>query len=356
MTRRQHELDGSRFWKLLRLTLPLLTLSASLLGQTPAFTSFDAPHAGTGADQGTYPVGINVNGVIAGLYIDNGNVKHGFLRQPNGTFTEFSPPHMADVNIYGLNRQGEVIGIGSTVLIPPYLYSGFLRNPNGSYAIFAPTGAKYTVPLGINDSGAIVGYYYDAAGTYHGFLRTVGNGITVIDNPDASTGSGNGTRASAINANGTIAGYYTDINTGTQRGFIRDSSGNFTNFDVAAISPVYPQVPSINLSGEVAGTYSDASNDIAGFVRDASGTVSDFSVPSSTLTIAYSMNDNGVIVGYWYNTEGNALAFERDAAGDFITFSAPKPHLFTLATGVNNSVRITGVWRDLKLVDHGFVQ
>jgi len=42
------------------------------------------------------------------------------------------------------------------------------------------------------DRGKFVGCYWDADGTYHGFPRKVGGIITVIDNPDAVSASGNG--------------------------------------------------------------------------------------------------------------------------------------------------------------------
>jgi hypothetical protein len=46
-------------------------------------TTFDAPGAGTGSGQGTFPNGhINDTGTITGYDVDNNNVRHGFLRSP----------------------------------------------------------------------------------------------------------------------------------------------------------------------------------------------------------------------------------------------------------------------------------
>ena len=53
------------------------------------FTTFDAPGAGTGSYQGTYPFAINPEGAITGLYVDASNMYHGFLRDRDGTFTTF---------------------------------------------------------------------------------------------------------------------------------------------------------------------------------------------------------------------------------------------------------------------------
>ena len=41
--------------------------------------TFDAPGAGTGQFQGTYPSAINNAGAIAGTVVDSNNVSHGFL-------------------------------------------------------------------------------------------------------------------------------------------------------------------------------------------------------------------------------------------------------------------------------------
>jgi hypothetical protein len=45
---------------------------------------FDVPGAGTGANQGTFPYGINPAGAIIGWYADVNNVNHGFLRDAWG--------------------------------------------------------------------------------------------------------------------------------------------------------------------------------------------------------------------------------------------------------------------------------
>ena len=52
---------------------------------------------------------------------------------------------------------------------------GFLRAPDGRFTTFDVPGRWQGTPghLGsINPAGAITGYYGDANGVYHGFLRT----------------------------------------------------------------------------------------------------------------------------------------------------------------------------------------
>jgi hypothetical protein len=52
-----------------------------LRNQQGAFSIFDVPGTGTGADQGTIPLGNNNPGAITGEYIDGNNVICGFLVQ-----------------------------------------------------------------------------------------------------------------------------------------------------------------------------------------------------------------------------------------------------------------------------------
>ncbi len=46
------------------------------------FTKFDPPGTGTIPFSGTFAYAINDGGVIAGNYLDNSNLNHGFLRSP----------------------------------------------------------------------------------------------------------------------------------------------------------------------------------------------------------------------------------------------------------------------------------
>src|SRR6516164_3722575 len=95
-----------------------------------SFTIFDAPGAGTAANQGTGGFGINPAGVITGFYIDTNNTMHGFVRAKHGDITTFDAP-----------------GAG--------------------------TGASQgTEPFANNPAGAATGFYIDADNVFHGFLRT----------------------------------------------------------------------------------------------------------------------------------------------------------------------------------------
>src|SRR5271170_3152092 len=150
------------------LALCMLGLGSTASAQKPRFVSFDAPGAdlNPGDYNGTYPSGINVWGVIAGTYQSADTVLHGFLRSPEGKFTTFQAP-----------------GADTTA---------------GSF--------NGTNPTSINDLGAITGYYYDASGVTHGFLRSPDGKFTSFDPPGVG---GFGTFPKVVNLEGTIVGNYT---------------------------------------------------------------------------------------------------------------------------------------------------
>jgi hypothetical protein len=90
---RANELSFCRSTMFLPIVIAVVFCVAPLAAQTPGFTSFDAPHAGTLFNTGTFAVKINASGMIAGYYIDESGWKsHGFIRKPDGTFTEFDVP------------------------------------------------------------------------------------------------------------------------------------------------------------------------------------------------------------------------------------------------------------------------
>jgi hypothetical protein len=97
------------------------------------FTTFDAPSAGTGPLQGTFPFGINPNGAITGFYTDEANVNHGFVRDKHGELVEFDVPGAGTgpgqgPNVYSIAPNGTVTGF---YLDPANVVHGFVRQANG---------------------------------------------------------------------------------------------------------------------------------------------------------------------------------------------------------------------------------
>src|SRR6266487_2166789 len=70
----------------------LIALAISIPLSAQTVTTFDAPGAGTGAFQGTYPFNVDPSGTIIGRTLDAGNVRHGFIRSTQGSYTIFDAP------------------------------------------------------------------------------------------------------------------------------------------------------------------------------------------------------------------------------------------------------------------------
>src|SRR5262249_33529009 len=214
-----------------------LGLSANANERNTCFTTFHAPGAGTGPFQGTFAYAINPAGAIAGIVHDASDVRHGFVRAPDGTFTTFDGPGATNTFAYSINPAGAIAGYYGVLGV----VHGLLRAPNGTLTTFDAPGAgtgfgQGTFALNINPAGAIAGQYNDNSNVYHGFVRAPNGVITAFDAPGAGTGSGQGTFTSTIdgmNPAGAIAGATIDTSN-VYHGFVRAPDGTITTIDVPA--------------------------------------------------------------------------------------------------------------------------
>lgn len=70
--------------------LGLVCLAAvSVAASAQTYIEFNALGAGTAPTQGTFPLSINTDGVIAGDFSDASNVYHGSVGTAGGTITSF---------------------------------------------------------------------------------------------------------------------------------------------------------------------------------------------------------------------------------------------------------------------------
>ena len=377
----------SMVWAMLCLALCMLGLGLSAVAQQPPIITFEAPHAGTNAGQGTFPWGIVQGGWIMGNYIDGNGVYHGFLRAPDGFITEFEPPDAGNeagqgtVQVWGMSPTLEIVG---AVADSSNVLRGFLRTLQGKFTLFEAgpalgVSSVVTDVEGVNPAGVILGDYLDANDIYHGFLRSPDGKIIQFDPPDAGSvpGSYQGTYPAifeGISPAGATVGEYLDSSY-VFHSFLRDPAGHFTEFDPTG--PVGSGVASsgtvgINPAGEIAGWYFDTTFVFHGYVRAPDGQITEYDVPGSgTLeyqgtnacwyiscfggispggTIAESYaDDNNVYHGYVRTPEGKFIVFDAPGAGKD-TWQG------TQATAINPEGQITGYYTDKKGVVHGFVR
>lgn len=200
-----------------------------------AFIVIDVPGA-----TDTELTGINDAGQIVGTYGDAQYLRHGFLRTPGGTLITINPPGRtrpdADIEVSGINKDGQIVGFLDNTGIDPH---GFLRAATGTFTMIDVPGAHGTELTGINDGGEIVGSLRESPGQLFyrvGFVRTFSGTVTTFAVPGAtgtlghSVGDFTGTEATGINNAGQIVGYFTDAH-GASHGFLRGSTGTFTTID-----------------------------------------------------------------------------------------------------------------------------
>lgn len=333
-------------------------------------TTFDAPNAGTSLNQGTFPASINANGDIAGMYFAANNSYHGFVRAgATGNITEFDVPtapttigHRGTLPM-SIDSGGDIAGFyvdGSDIR------HGFERLANGTFTTIDAPGAgtaslQGTIAFSINSAGDISGFFMDPIGTTHGFVRAAGGTVTApLNAPGAGTGSGgkvsfSGTLPTSINDSEEIAGLFAD-NSGAYHGFVYTAGSatpSFTTFDVPGVGTggvIRGTAPtSINAAGDVSGVYADASGVIHGFLRaGATGTITaPIDAPSATTTgmfsgtLLTSVNSTDEITGTFEDTNGVFHGFLLTTApppppAATPTFS-PAPGTYTSAQSVTIS-------------------
>ena len=247
------------------------------------------------------------------------------------------------------------------------------------FITFDPSGSQGTYPAAISDAGVITGDYYDSNNVSHGFVRTPNGEITTFDAPGAGStpGLGLGTFPESITWAGAITGYYTDANDAAH-GFLRDSKGDFTEFDVTGAGTGSGQgtyADNINEKGEIAGDYIESDNVYHGFLRTPDGNIVTFNAKgagtgSGQGTFPASVdgiNLLGAIAGSYQDANNVLHGYVRTPFGSIITFDAPGagtgpgPALCvfcpgTGSSGINLLGVIVGTLLDNNTVWHGYVR
>jgi uncharacterized membrane protein len=235
----------------------------------------------------------------------------------------------------------------------------------GRFVTFDPPGSTATEPTGITPDGTITGFYADAGGAQHGFLRTPTGRITTFDPPGTTY-----TYVGSISTDGEIAGAYCDTAACSPiHGFVRASNGAFTTFDAPAgsggVSPGIYGVgppPSINPAGAVAGTYFVLvpSYTEHAFLRTKSGAFTTIDVPGASFTEGLAINPSGAIIGDFCNQTTCYTGFIRLPTGSFATIDIPGGACGgqSIPSDINPSGAVTGSFIDPSCSDasHGYVR
>jgi len=207
-------------------------------------------------------------------------------------------------------------------------------------------GAVLTNVQGINESGDIAGFYNDAAGRTHGFMRS-GGVFRSIDVPGAQS-----TQARGIGPAGDVVGSYQrpgELGGIPVHGFLLRSSGSLHEVDYPGHQNTIPQ--RILPDGTILGCYHDENtmDTMHGMLRTRRG----FDSIDESMTMHNGATPDGrFIVGLFtdMDSRGKGYTFE---SGRFTPFEVPGASS-TAAWDVNPSRVIVGVYQDGAGVVHGF--
>jgi hypothetical protein len=368
-------------------TIGLAFAGGVAIAGSPEVHIFEAPGAGDtpGSVQGTVGVGINDWGVVAGITRDDNNVRHGYLRYPDGKYLLFDHPLAGSdgtqeqgTRVAGVNLWGAVVGsvrTAQTFDIP------FVRDPDGTYHNVDFKNFGGGDGSTINSWGVMNGQLLLTTDNnspaflhFHGFIREADGRIVLFDPPGSQDTEIPNT---SLNDAGTITGDYwtcnSDLSSCSVHGFIRAADGSYTTFDVPGASTdgidgggTYPQ--GISELGEVSGYFVDSNFIYHGFLRSPSGQIKTFDFPTTCTDTAQppadcayegttpaNVNVLGTVTGTYYGEDGNPHGFVREANGDITRIDYPGVNYFTSPQAINNWGLITGLVYDPNLVVHGLL-
>ena len=258
------------------------------------FVTIDAP--GTSE---TFAYGVNNTRGVSGYYLDEAGNYDGFLWQKSGLQTvDYSGA--ANTELGDANDWGLVIGNhGTATTMHAATYSV------GSIWTTLPdiSGQPLNFGDGINDLGVGTGAacegdsnvaVYNCLGWT--WDRTAYSFFTV---PEADAANG-GTFPNGINNRGQVVGYFEDAS-GASHGFLKNGD-SFITIDVPLASNTYAF--DINDQDDVAGFYVDQDGNYDGFVQSSDGKFTTVNVPGADATVIFGNNDRGDLAGYFEDSSG----------------------------------------------------
>ena len=118
----------------------------------------------------TYGDFVNAAGAVVGSYIDADGMFHGFIRNPDGSFTTIDLPTMPNLEYLFVNTITDLGVIGFRAKAENDILRSYVILPDGIlYEVRLP-GSVSTVVRNVNQDGSIIGFYDSTDGRRLGFV------------------------------------------------------------------------------------------------------------------------------------------------------------------------------------------
>ncbi len=118
----------------------------------------------------TYGDFVNAAGAVVGSYVDADGIPHGFIRNPDGSFTTIDLPKMPNLEFLFVNTITDAGVVGFRAKAVNDILRSYILLPEGTlYEVRFP-GSVSTVVRNVNQDGSIIGYYDSADGRRLGFV------------------------------------------------------------------------------------------------------------------------------------------------------------------------------------------
>jgi uncharacterized membrane protein len=238
---------------------------------------------------------INEAGQIVGTYSDQDFVRHGVLWDAQG-WHELARPDGVEVNVMAtaINNSGQIVGTSDDFVVPTIGLLWNAATPD-QFAVLDDSVSVGVSPNDINDDGVVVGGFGVQS---RAFVWTSGDGLVDygIQDPNVEDQQA---RWSAINATGTIVGYWNQHVSN-----IHATIGQVGTPEVLGMGGLSDEFPTnavgLNSAGVAVGLgLSETVADLVPVIFSSDGNYTE--IASATLDqtdgSAIAINDSGVIVG-----------------------------------------------------------
>jgi hypothetical protein len=256
--------------------------------------TFDYP--GTG--NATLPQKLNDQGLVVGVVVDTAGVTRGFLRSRNNVYSRL----FVEPNDTGAFTEGRAVN-NSRIVCGEYLngtdltFHGYFR-VHGEFTEFDLPDATNTIPLTINNASDFAGTAVLPDGSQPGFV-SLGGSVTYFAVPD-----GVATLAYSLNSSDQVAGYYLDA-AGLTHGYLRDSDGTLT-YPIDPPDSAGTVLFGNNDSNWVVGRWADAAGVTHGLFFTTTGEFVTYDYPGAAFTSLNGINRHGYICGRYVDAAGIA--------------------------------------------------